>query len=326
MTDNPLDYQVYPLLDNEIGMPEFVPQNQIMTYLQRYVVGQEEAIATLSYLGEAYTRKAQCIMNNIGLDKLPPLNCLVTGPTGYGKSYMLIKLAQAIGIPYKKISCSSLTAEEYIGPSLSEELNIFLKSTTKGVGILHLDEIDKMAQGDDETHLFRLQSNFLELLEHRYSGSHTARRDLAGTPLEDVNNALIVLSGSFQSDRNARDKKNSIGFVHPPKLRTSEWANGIKEFGILHELEARIMCHIELEEYTREEVESLIKGFGDTKYSVLSKYRWLFPNIKELTDETIGAMADEIMSSSDGLRKLDAIMFKHVFNEVRIDATKRVKK
>lgn len=55
-------------------------------------------------------------------DDLPPMSAIVVAPTGQGKTFLLRKMAESIGLNLITIDCSTLAAEGWKGVGLGQRL------------------------------------------------------------------------------------------------------------------------------------------------------------------------------------------------------------
>ncbi len=309
-----------------IDWPKIVYENQISDYMTQYISGQSEIIDLLSFIGHLYTLKLYGLQHHIRLKSMPRVNALVTGPTGYGKSFSIRKFAESMEMVYYRIDCSTCSAEGWHGTNLSQLIKEFLKKSPYGFGILHLDEIDKLGHTGSKGHesatasKLQLQMALLDLLDGDYGFLQSDDMSNKTTQLNNVNNALVIMSGSFQSERNfeeSESKRRPIGFsssFDKPESNMKTWREKLKNLGFIQELAGRILCTIELEKYNSEQIKSIVK---DTKDSSYIKYLNLFGGKYSLTDTEIDDMVDRVKDSDFGLRELESIMFETVYNKRR---------
>ena len=68
----------------------FKSPREIYDLVGKYVIGQREALSTLSVVAFDHLNRTRGKKSNL----------LIIGPTGTGKSYMVRKTANTIGVPY----------------------------------------------------------------------------------------------------------------------------------------------------------------------------------------------------------------------------------
>ena len=75
----------------------FLRPSQIKTYLDEYVVGQEETKLSLSVAVYNHYKRINEPEDDVEIQKS---NVLMIGPTGSGKTYLVQTLAKIIGVPF----------------------------------------------------------------------------------------------------------------------------------------------------------------------------------------------------------------------------------
>lgn len=296
--------------------PRIVLEHEIKDYMSRFIKGQDKILDLYAFIGYSYTTQLSAQILGIRKQSLPKMNILVTGPTGSSKTFAAQKFAEALGMPYTKIDCSITVGEGWLGTSTSAYLSEFLEKSPNGYGILHLDEIDKIAWGDGDDYRGQIarQTSLLELLDGTYNILYGPNK----TSLNNINNSLIILSGSFQQHRDNIDSMNSrnIGFINSKEKSEDilDWKNKIHTLGFSKEFAARIVHTIEVEKYNKEQIKDIII-FGEE--SPYRKYLNLFGEDATLTIDDINEIVDKTVNSKNGLRELDSLFFQKFYSKRR---------
>lgn len=313
----------------EMHWPKIIYQSHIRNYMKEYVQGQQNILDLFAYIGHLYSLQLHGLKCGIRKKSMPKVNCLLTGPTGYGKTFVVKKFADSLELPYMKVDCSSVRAEGWHGTNLSEYIFRFLQKSPYGFGVLHLDEIDKIGISGDNNSAGKLdlQMGLLDLLDGDYCHIYDRDRITKSIELANANNCLVIMSGSFQHVRNYDDKQEKeeeiinrpIGFtadfnaiVKKEKEPEKTWKERLKDLGFIHELASRIVCQEELEKYDEQQLRKIIM---DGKESAYHKYLNVFGQQHTLEDSDIDDIVKRVQDCENGLRDLESIMFEKFYKK-----------
>ncbi len=86
---------------------------QIVTYLNDYVIGQNEAKKTIALALRNRYRRMQ--LDDEMQEEIVPKNILMIGSTGVGKTEIARRLAKMMNLPFIKVEASKFTEVGYVG-------------------------------------------------------------------------------------------------------------------------------------------------------------------------------------------------------------------
>lgn len=277
----------------------------IKAYLDKVVIGQEEAKKTISIAlcdhynqVNAHLKKTNTQITNHHVKQ----NILILGPTGVGKTYLIKQAAKLIGVPFVKADATRFSETGYMGSNVDDIIKELVSQangdlTQAEYGIVYLDEIDKLAtyqntQGNRDVSGRGVQTGLLKLMEetdidlkanHDPASQMQAFMELQqkGTVERQLINTryiLFIFSGSFNKldeTISKRLNKKSIGFEKNNTIENTEkilqlaTTNDFVEFGLEPEfigrIPIRVACH-------NLEINSLQKILSTSEESILKQY------------------------------------------------------
>jgi len=208
-----------------------VPLDMI-NFFNHHVVGQQAAKSALAVALSNHFKRLRYEQNLdlSGYEKIPKSNVMLIGSTGTGKTMLCELAADYIGVPFINLDATSITEAGYVGedvesiPRLLHNITGSIKRTE--MGIVHIDEIDKIAtvptSGIDVSRS-GAQNALLSIIDGRLVNLYPEydHRHKRGIYI-DTKNILFIMSGAFDGLVDILKKDSaSIGFggnVNTPEL------------------------------------------------------------------------------------------------------------
>ncbi len=319
---------------------------EIKAYLDKYVVGQEDAKKYLSVAVYNHYKRLSEGRDATSEVELEKSNILLLGPTGTGKTLLAKTIARQLRVPFAVVDATVLTQAGYVGEDIESILTRLLQAADYDVeaaqrGIVFIDEIDKIARKGDNPSITRdvsgegVQQGLLKLLEGAVvnvppqGGRKHPEQHMIPV---DTSQILFVCAGAFDGiERKIAQRLNKrvVGYDSPSQrqahlsdddmLRYVD-ARDLKSFGLIPEIIGRLPIITHLNHLSAETLRMILT---EPKNAIVKQYQHLFAldGIELIfTEDALSYVVERTMEQKLGARGLRSIV-----ETIMIDAMYNVK-
>ena len=290
-----------------------IKPSSIVSYLDQYVIGQEDAKKTVAVAVYSHFKKiARSQRDNTRIEKS---NVLLIGSSGTGKTLLCDTLSRVLGVPFVTAEATSLAQTRYVNEEIEAVLQRLVDKADGDIGkaqdgIVYIDEIDKLKSTDGQR-----QSSSGESVQHALLKimEGTAVR-LGNGQYIDTTTVLFICGGAFVGLDEIMSQTHGYGFIAMSKaddqkildrLNSRVKPTDLFTYGLIPEFTGRLPIIAHFRDLTRK---MLIRIMIEPKNCIYTQFREIFRNegveltVEPLVFEQISEIAFEYKTGARSLR------------------------
>ena len=326
------------------SIPFLTPREITATIRETGYVGQDRAVTAVSLMAYRHvSRLRKMHLEGISRDLLPDkTNLLLVGPTGCGKTHLVELLFQHIlQLPTITVDLTGYSETGYVGQEVTSILTRLLyaadlNQVASSVGVVCLDEFDKVASGQNNAVFagagstkdvsgLGVQRELLKMLEAAEISvpNDLSHSEYGARTVMSTSDIAFIGCGAFSGFKGITDaaRAEDIGFGRkagghdPDRIAVSYTEDDVAavrhfhRFGFLPELIGRFKRIVPFQSLSAEQLADILRQ------NILRQYRneFRFEEIQlEVDDAVLQLMVRQALGKESGARGLESVFARHL--------------